>query len=328
MRCVPSPRRSRRAAPRKRSAGPLNSMLAAAPAFCLGLALGAVAPFAAVLAPHAALLARAALRARRGRHEPLVGKLVLVTGGASGLGLAVSREYARRGADLILVGRREEELRRAADELAPLQQEAGAEEARVFTVAADLSTTAGCERAAAEALAAAGGRRIFHAVHNAGLGQATAEYTAQQAAALMGLNAAAPALLAGALRAERDVYIASPQALIPIPRRSVYAASKAAVEHFARCTQVDGAAVTVAYPGWIRTNLRANAIGAPGGPAAGDLNHPRARAPSAVARELVGAALAGEDTCCFSLKNRAGALLYPFLPGLVLRLVNREYAAK
>jgi len=296
--------------------------------FVLGLALGIVAPFALVLGLHAIRSARAKSRARRLRDASLAGKVVLVTGGASGLGLAISREYARRGADLILVGRKEQELCRAADELHSLQREAGAEEARVFTVSADLSRPAECERAAAEALQLTNERRIFHAVHNAGLGQATAEYTSEQASALMSLNAMAPVLLAGALGAERNIYIASPQALLPIPRRNVYAASKAAVEHFARCTEVDGAAVTVAYPGWIRTGLRANAIGAPSGPGTGDLNHPHARSPESVARELVAAALAGEDTCCVSVKNRAGALLYPFLPRVVLSLVRHEYSAK
>ncbi|MEU1472281.1 SDR family oxidoreductase [Streptomyces sp. NPDC005761] len=48
------------------------------------------------------------------------GSLVLVTGGGSGLGKAVAAEFARLGADLMLVGRNPERLTAARKELAPL----------------------------------------------------------------------------------------------------------------------------------------------------------------------------------------------------------------
>lgn len=48
------------------------------------------------------------------------GSVVLVTGGGSGLGKAVAAEFARLGADLMLVGRNAERLAAAREELAPL----------------------------------------------------------------------------------------------------------------------------------------------------------------------------------------------------------------
>lgn len=60
------------------------------------------------------------------------GSVVLVTGGGSGLGKAVAAEFARLGANLVLVGRSAERLAAAREELAPLTG------GRVLTVPGDI----------------------------------------------------------------------------------------------------------------------------------------------------------------------------------------------
>ncbi|MEU1348248.1 SDR family oxidoreductase [Streptomyces sp. NPDC005795] len=60
------------------------------------------------------------------------GSVVLVTGGGSGLGKAVAAEFARLGADLVLVGRNTERLAAARQELAPLTR------GRVLAVPGDI----------------------------------------------------------------------------------------------------------------------------------------------------------------------------------------------
>lgn len=55
-------------------------------------------------------------------HALLAGRHVMVVGGTSGIGLAVARHVAHEGAEVTLVGRDSERLRRAADEIGGARQ--------------------------------------------------------------------------------------------------------------------------------------------------------------------------------------------------------------
>jgi len=78
----------------------------------------------------------------------LTGRTALVTGGNSGIGLALARALGLAGARLVLVARRQAQLERAAQEL----RDGGCDAA---TVTADLETVDGPDRAAAAARKAA-----------------------------------------------------------------------------------------------------------------------------------------------------------------------------
>lgn len=69
----------------------------------------------------------------------LDGKRALVTGGSRGLGRAIAQALAEAGADLVLVGRDQESLTKARDELRSLSR-------KVEVVAADLTTGEEAER--------------------------------------------------------------------------------------------------------------------------------------------------------------------------------------
>src|SRR5439155_24744231 len=75
----------------------------------------------------------------------LDGKRALLTGGSRGLGRAIAQALAEAGADLVLVGRGEDSLRQAADEL-------GATGRKIAWIVADVGQPAEAERMCMQAL--------------------------------------------------------------------------------------------------------------------------------------------------------------------------------
>src|SRR5436305_10335963 len=82
--------------------------------------------------------ARALYRARRKKYD-LQGKVVLITGSSRGLGLAMSEEFASKGARIVICARDQEELSRARVQL----EQQGAE---VLDVVCDVSDRESVQR--------------------------------------------------------------------------------------------------------------------------------------------------------------------------------------
>src|SRR4051794_18163153 len=89
----------------------------------------------------------------------LRGKVAVITGGSSGIGLAAAEAVAAEGVDLLLVARGEQRLREQGDGVAT------DDGVRVIPASADRATAEG---AAAVVAAAAGGVDLL--VNNAGVG--------------------------------------------------------------------------------------------------------------------------------------------------------------
>lgn len=157
-------------------------------------------------------------------------KVIIVTGGTSGIGRAAARSFAERGAKVLITGRRS----------APLKQAIG-DHPRIAGVVADVSAPADAARTITETLNTWG--RVDILVNNAGAGAiaSLADSTADTIAGIFAVNVIGPSLLAAAalpyLAASRGaiVNVSSTYGQKAAAGFSHYAASKAALDHLTRC---------------------------------------------------------------------------------------------
>ena len=183
------------------------------------------------------------------------GKVAIGTGGGSGLGYAIARAFAGAGAHVVIAGRTQETLARAA---AAIGKECGGS---VLTVAADVTEPQDCERMVASAVEHFGAVDIL--INNAAYFAASPliDVEAAEAAHVFAVNAIGPLNAGRALAkwtiANRQggaiVNVSSIAAGRPAAGLALYAASKAALESLTRSMAVE----------WAGRDLRVNAV-APG----------------------------------------------------------------
>ncbi len=192
--------------------------------------------------------------------QKLSGKIALVTGGSSGLGLATARRFIAEGAYVFITGRRQSELDEAVNELG---QEAGA-------IRGDISSLSDLDRLFAVVKERKGRLDILFA--NAGLGEFAplGQITEEHFDKTFGVNVrgtlftvqkALPLMPDGAV----IVVNGSMVSLKGFPSFGVYAASKAALRSFARTWAVDlkerKIRVNVVSPGTVVTPAYKNGLG-------------------------------------------------------------------
>jgi NAD(P)-dependent dehydrogenase (short-subunit alcohol dehydrogenase family) len=157
-------------------------------------------------------------------------RVVIVTGGSSGIGRAAALRFARQGDKVLVTGRRPGPI-----------EETIAEHANIAGLVADAATAEDAKRTIAKAVDTWG--RVDALVNNAGAGAILplADTTADRIMDIFSVNVLGPSLLASAalphLRATRGtiVNVSSTFGHKPAAGLSHYAASKAALEHLTRC---------------------------------------------------------------------------------------------
>jgi len=189
----------------------------------------------------------------------LKGKVVFITGASSGIGAAMAREFARRGADVVLLARRWERLE-------ALALEVRARGRRALCLRCDVTVDGDLEAAVAHTVEDFG--RIDYVVANAGFGVAGAvhkltldDYRRQFETNIYGVLRT--------VRATRDALIASRGSLtimgsvmsyVTLPVSSPYAMSKHAVRALAGSLRAEmakyGVAVTLIAPGFVESEIR------------------------------------------------------------------------
>ena len=181
------------------------------------------------------------------------GKGVLITGGSSGIGLALAKALVAKGAKVVITGRRSAAVSAA---VVGLRKVGGS----VTGIAADVGTEEGRTLTLRQALDALGGLDIL--VNNAGGVRAgRLEATSRSGIeAMLNVNLLAPILLTRAalpsLRISGDamvVNVTSGIALIGAPFYATYAAAKAGLARFGealrRELKGEGIHVLTVYPG-------------------------------------------------------------------------------
>ncbi len=189
----------------------------------------------------------------------LEGKVIVITGASAGIGEAIARECASRGASVVLAARRIERLERLAKEL----ESSGA---KALAIKIDVSKEEDCERMVAAAVERFG--RIDVLVANAGYGlrAPVAETSDGNARRLFDVNvfgllsccrAAVPVMRkqgGGHL-----ILISSIAGVIPAPLSGAYCATKAAVNALGKAMRQelrqDGIDVSIICPGPVRTEF-------------------------------------------------------------------------
>ncbi|EYU22738.1 hypothetical protein ABFS82_03G121500 [Erythranthe guttata] len=193
------------------------------------------------------------------KRDTMEDKVVVITGASSGIGEQIAYQYAKKGANLVLVARREQRLRGISENARRM----GAQ--HVLIMAADVVKEDDCRRFINETINYFG--RVDHLVNTVSLGHTFYFDEATDTSVfpiLMDINFwgnVYPTYVALPYLREsngRIVVNASVENWLPLPRMSVYAAAKSALMNFyetLRFEVKDEIGITVATHGWIGTEI-------------------------------------------------------------------------
>jgi len=186
----------------------------------------------------------------------VAGKVVLVTGGSSGIGLAAACKFAEAGAITLICARDEDKLAEAKAEILAFAKNAGRTDAKVETYPVDLADEAGTQAFVEWINANFGG--VDFLINNAGRSIRRAieasydrfhDFERTMSLNYFGCLRITMGLLPGMVAKKKGhiVNISSIGVLTNAPRFSAYVASKAALDAWTRCASSEYADVGVTF---------------------------------------------------------------------------------
>ena len=203
-------------------------------------------------------------KSHESRNTPfrLDGEVAIITGGATGLGFGMARCLVASGAKVVLVGRREEELNKAAAELG----------SAASFVRHDV-TEHGKAAELIEAATRAAGAPPSILINNAGVhlkksavDTSPEEFLTVINTHVIGSHALTQAVLPGMIERKHGsvIFIASMASLFGIPKVIAYAAAKSAyvgmVRTLASEVSADNVRINAIAPGWIDSKMMRTAL--------------------------------------------------------------------
>jgi len=215
------------------------------------------------------------------------GKVVLITGGARGIGLATARELGRRGAKIVVSDLLDDALKEGEASL----QGAGIE---VLALRSDITRPDDCRALVAAALEKFGGLDVL--INNAGV--SVVDYfencTPETARKLYEVNLLGQVFMSmaalPALKAAKGhlIFMSSLSGIRSMPTGSLYASSKAALRNLAEAIRLElkphGVHVGVIAPGFTTTDPQKTVMKGDGSPR--PINRPPHDTPEGVARAI------------------------------------------
>jgi short-subunit dehydrogenase len=264
----------------------------------------------------------------RRRRQRFAGSVVFITGASSGIGAALSLEFAREGADVVLAARRRDRLESVAAEI-------GAMGRRTVVAECDVTREGDLERAAAAGRAAFG--RLDVVVANAGFGVTGVlerlsldDYRRQLETNVFGVLRTVYATLDDLKKSRgRLVVIGSVSGHIAVAGSSPYSMSKFAVRALADSLGHElaehGVSVTLISPGFVESEIRQvdnrgilrTEKPAPRIPA------PMVMATPTAARKIVGAVARRRRDVVITALGKVSVFLHRHAPGLLAQIIRR-----
>jgi len=259
-------------------------------------------------------------------------KVVLVTGGASGIGLATCQEFARAGAKIVMLDMDEQML--------DMQKHAFASSGhKLLTLVCDVTDAVACDRSVDLVIRKYGAIDLLF--NNAGITQrGLFEHTKVSVIErVMAVNfygslymtkAALPSLIA-----QKGMIIVneSVAGVAPLLGRCGYSASKHALHGLftsLRCEmRHKGVHVMIVCPGFIKTNLQTRALGSDGNIALREQTRVgKQQTPEFVARHIHLGAQKETPMLVFTLMGKIAYLVSRLAPSLYERLMTRQFKAE